>query len=332
MVTASTAERVIKAMSSGACVDRSEMDSHADTCVAGCNMVVLEDTGQTVSVTPFTSEYNALKGIPIVSAATAYDCPTDGETYLLIFNECLFLGERLPVSLLCPNQLRAFGLSVCDTPQQFDADSPHDISFPDSKLRIPLEMEGVVSYFTSRRPTDDEIANCTRLEMTSDAAWDPRSPHFRQAETQLRERSDFNVSMVSTTMQLSGTGTRGNLHEVMRLMTPREILAVASADDGLLAERLEEMVQVSGGDLRGDGICMIGSEHELYAVATSSPDSVITKEVLAKRWGVGIGDREANAGGDDASRSKEVCAPSVAAIQDKAAGNPLSKIVGEVLH
>ncbi len=85
MVTASTAERVIKAMSSGACVDRSEMDSHADTCIAGCNMVVLEDTGQTVSVTPFTSEYNALKGIPIVSAATAYDCPTDGETFQRMF-------------------------------------------------------------------------------------------------------------------------------------------------------------------------------------------------------------------------------------------------------
>ena len=275
-------------MSRTACVDRSEMDSHADTCVAGCNMVVLEDTGQTVSVTPFTSEYNALKGIPIVSAATAYDCPTDGETYLLIFNECLFLGERLPVSLLCPNQLRAFGLSVCDTPQQFDADSPHDISFPDSNLRIPLEMEGVVSYFTSRRPTDDEIATCARLEMTSAAAWDPRSPHFRQTETQLRERGDSSISMVSTTMQLSGTGTRGNLHEVMSLMTPREILAVASAEDGLLAERLEEMVNVSGGDLRGDGICMIGSEHELYAVATSLPDSVITKEVLAKRWGLGL--------------------------------------------
>ncbi len=65
-------------------MDRSKMDSHADTCVAGCNMVVLEDTGQTVSVTPFTSEYNALKGNPIVSVATMYDCPTDGETYLLI--------------------------------------------------------------------------------------------------------------------------------------------------------------------------------------------------------------------------------------------------------
>jgi hypothetical protein len=42
-------------------VDRSELDSHADTCVAGCNMIVLEDTGLTVSITPFSSEYDALK-------------------------------------------------------------------------------------------------------------------------------------------------------------------------------------------------------------------------------------------------------------------------------
>ena len=193
------------------------------------------------------------------------------------------------MSFLCPNQLRAFGLSVCDTPQQFDADSPHDISFPDSKLRIPLKMEGVVSYFPSRGPTNDEIANCTRLEMTSDAAWDPRSQHFRQTETQLCERGvDSNVFMVSTLTQLSGTGMREILNEVMSSMTPMEILAVASADDGLLAKRLEEMVNVSGGDLRGDGICMIGLEHELCAVVTSLPHPVTTKEILAKRWGLGL--------------------------------------------
>ncbi len=70
---------------------------------------------------------------------------------------------------------------------------------------------------------------------------------------------------------------------MMSSMTPREILTVASAEDSLLAERLKERVNVSGGDLRGDGICMIGSELELHVVATLSPDSVITKEVLAKR-------------------------------------------------
>lgn len=172
-------------------------------------MVLLEDTGLTVSVTPFTTEYNALRGVPIASAATAYDCPTSGETHLLIFNECLFLGERLPVSLLCPNQMRAFGLSIRDTPQQLDADLSHDVSFPDNKLRIPLEMEGVVSYFTTRKPTDDELARCARLQMTSDMSWDPRSTHFGQTEQQLRQQPDHEVSMITTTMQLFGDRNEG---------------------------------------------------------------------------------------------------------------------------
>ncbi len=106
-------------------------------------------------------------------------------------------------------------------------------------------------------------------------------------------------------------------------MIPREILAVASAEDGLLAERLEEWVNVSGGDLRGDGICMISSEHELYAVATSLPDSVITKEALAK-MGIGIGDCEADAGGDNASGNPQVCSSGDAAVQDTTAGDSIS--------
>jgi hypothetical protein len=43
--------------------------------------------------------------------------------------------------------------------------------------------------------------------------------------------------MVSTIlMQLLGTGMWGNANKIMSSMTLREIAAVASADDGLLAE------------------------------------------------------------------------------------------------
>jgi hypothetical protein len=56
-----------------------------------------------------------------------------------------------------------------------------------------------------------------------------------------------------------------------------------------LAEQLEERVNVSSGDLRQDGICMIGWEHELYAVANLSPNSVSTKKFLAnKQHGLGL--------------------------------------------
>ena len=70
-------------------VNRSELDTHADTCVAGDNMVLLERTGMLVSVSPYSDEYESLKGIPVATCATAFDCPKTGETFVLIFNETL---------------------------------------------------------------------------------------------------------------------------------------------------------------------------------------------------------------------------------------------------
>ncbi|KAI2497148.1 hypothetical protein MHU86_17351 [Fragilaria crotonensis] len=62
---------------------RMELDTHADTCVAGSNTVVLDLTGKVASVSPFCdSEFKALEDIPIATVATAYDCPSTGKTYI----------------------------------------------------------------------------------------------------------------------------------------------------------------------------------------------------------------------------------------------------------
>ena len=52
---------------------RCAMDSHADTCVAGSNCVVLEFIGRTAEVEAYSPDY-PLKMIPIATVATAYDC------------------------------------------------------------------------------------------------------------------------------------------------------------------------------------------------------------------------------------------------------------------
>ena len=82
---------------------RCEMDSHADTCVAGSNCVVLEYTGRSAEVEAYSPDYPS-KQIPIATVATAYDCPTSGATYVIIINEALYFGDSLPFSLLSPNQ------------------------------------------------------------------------------------------------------------------------------------------------------------------------------------------------------------------------------------
>jgi hypothetical protein len=61
-----------------------ELDSHAETCVMGANCVVLEETGQKVSISASTDAHRTFTNIPIVTAATAYDDTVTGTTYIFI--------------------------------------------------------------------------------------------------------------------------------------------------------------------------------------------------------------------------------------------------------
>ena len=66
-----------------------ELDSHADTTVFGKNFIVLTYTGRECDVMPYTDTYESVKGVPIVSAATAWTCMETNQTYILIIKEGL---------------------------------------------------------------------------------------------------------------------------------------------------------------------------------------------------------------------------------------------------
>ena len=82
---------------------RCEMDSHADTCLAGHGFTVIEETGDTCLVYPFSTTYKPLD-IKIVNAVTAYIGPT-GIVLILLFNNVLFIPD-MEISLICPNHFR----------------------------------------------------------------------------------------------------------------------------------------------------------------------------------------------------------------------------------
>jgi hypothetical protein len=71
-----------------------ELDTHADTCVAGKNFIVLSFTGRECDVYPYSQQYEVVQNIPIVLAATAVQHPDMGETFILLFNEVLWYGIR----------------------------------------------------------------------------------------------------------------------------------------------------------------------------------------------------------------------------------------------
>ena len=93
---------------------RVELDTHADTFVAGRNCLLMHYTERVCDVMPYSDEYEAKKSVPIAQVATGYTA-ANGQRTILIVNEALWIPE-LKHSLMNPNQLRHFGVMVQDNP------------------------------------------------------------------------------------------------------------------------------------------------------------------------------------------------------------------------
>ena len=91
---------------------RSELDSHADTCVAGANCCILSYTGKECDVAPYNDDYTPIPNITIVTAATAWQSKDTGQVYIIVLEEALWMGDSLQTTLINPNQSRHFGVVV----------------------------------------------------------------------------------------------------------------------------------------------------------------------------------------------------------------------------
>jgi hypothetical protein len=161
-----------------------ELDLHADTIVLGKNCVVLAYTGRECDVSPYTESYAAIRGVPIVSGATAWTCQLTGETLILVFHEALWMGEEVDHSLVNPNQLRHFGITVQDNPY---CRTQMHLSTEDEDVVIPLMSDGTVIHFSSRTPTEKELHECRHVELSSKAEWNPRDVSFPEAPDRVEE-------------------------------------------------------------------------------------------------------------------------------------------------
>ena len=136
---------------------RCELDSHADTIVAGSNCVVLSFTGKECDVSPFTDDYDSISNVPIVHAATAWQSSSRGQTYILVLNEALWMGDTMDHTLINPNQLRHYGTKVRDDPT---SNHPLSIITESNEFCMGLQMAGTICYAETHSPTAQELENC----------------------------------------------------------------------------------------------------------------------------------------------------------------------------
>ncbi len=65
----------------------------------------------------------------------------------------------------------------------------HSLYCPEEDIRLPLSLQGVISYFETRTPTPEEVESCTWVVLTDHREWDPHSDSFLEQESNAIESS-----------------------------------------------------------------------------------------------------------------------------------------------
>jgi hypothetical protein len=99
-------------------------------------------------------------------------------------------------TLINPNQLRAYGITVQDNP--FNP-APIFISTEDNEFTLPLYSKGTVLGVATRTLTDRELQTCPRAVLSSEHKWDPLNVRFpRASRTVVEEEISRTVGAVMT--------------------------------------------------------------------------------------------------------------------------------------
>jgi hypothetical protein len=124
----------------------------------------------------------------VVDAAIKYTRRDTGDPMILQINQAILVHE-VDHCLLCPMQCRINGVEINEVPRFLTSNpttSSHSIVIADptgnaDHYTIPLQLEGVVSYFEYSLPTSAEYEDedIPHLELTAGSpAWDPYDDDF----------------------------------------------------------------------------------------------------------------------------------------------------------
>lgn len=258
---------------------RTELDSHADTCVVGEETaLVVEDLERSVRVYGYDDKAGAPKTCKTVNAVLAYDQPDTGETYMLMVHQAI-LVPHMRVNLLGTMQLRDNDVKINEEPKHMatdPTDDHHSISVPpttqdDVPLRIPLLVHNVTSYFPTRKPTREEFES-SELEMRRDLTYE--SPEWDPGTSRFQEQED---AMLDTDGKLRDVkwGTR-------RIVSALQSIPQQSHPDSDFGPALIANVNVKYVSAKEKRDACVGS------VKSGKRGTAIGPETLAKNWGIGL--------------------------------------------
>ena len=165
---------------------RMELDSHANMPVVGKEALIVEQSGKTVEVSPFTLDYKPIK-VEVVNAIVQYDSPLDGREYMLGIQNALYppsmSNNLIPLIIMWENGIIVNECAKihCEDPTRED----HAIIFKGYDLRILLQLHGIFSYFVTRKPDVELLEDAhkplnyaTEIYTMTPTRWNPHTDAY----------------------------------------------------------------------------------------------------------------------------------------------------------
>ena len=139
-----------------------ELDTDTNTICAKENFSLMASTGQLCDVSGFHSNFESIKDIHVGTVATAYQAEST-TVCVLIIHEALIFGNPMDHSLINPIQIRYNGTSVCNN----SFDNVNALEIDRSDVFIQFVTQEAAIYFESYIPSNEDLIDCPRIELTS---------------------------------------------------------------------------------------------------------------------------------------------------------------------
>ena len=156
--------------------------------VVGSGAYAISHSGEIADAKAYDPKFGTTH-VPIVDTAVQYDCPYTGQSSVLVIRNALHVPS-MHNHLILTFMMREAGGVVNDTPkiQVVDPDvTDHSIFFGDDKMRIPLFLNGIFSYFPSTKPTAQMIQECEDIYLLTPSRWDPHNTAYAHNEEQMSD-------------------------------------------------------------------------------------------------------------------------------------------------
>ena len=131
------------------------LDSHANMVVVGKYVTIINRSGKSADMRPFSGDCSKLEAVPIVDAVVAYYFPHTLETFIPVVRNRLYVHLMMN-NLILPFVIIEAGLKVNDLPkthiehQNLTNESHYIVSTSDGTgtgIRIPMQLDRIFSYF-----------------------------------------------------------------------------------------------------------------------------------------------------------------------------------------